>query len=219
LTQGEVAEQCGVSVLTVRKHVRDRGIARRYTIGPERAAMLAKMREPYDPDLLRELSEKGMTTEEIGQQIGRPTNATRKAMVRLGIPRQEAKARPRHNSFWNGGVTVDKAGYILLHMPTHPDAKKGGYVRQHRLVMSQHIGRQLLPGEVVDHENGDPSDNRIENLRLFASNADHLRATLTGVKKLPRAERDAIQQAAVQRALVRAEAIRQASGSGAGQSP
>ena len=37
------------------------------------------------------------------------------------------------------------------------------------------IGRSLEPGEVVHHINGDSSDDRVENLQLFASNTEHMR--------------------------------------------
>lgn len=43
------------------------------------------------------------------------------------------------------------------------------HVGQHRLVMEQMIGRELLPVETVHHKNGVRDDNRPENLELWSS--------------------------------------------------
>lgn len=58
-------------------------------------------------------------------------------------------------------------GYVTLYLPGHPLARKGGLVAEHRLVMSEHIGRLLTKKENVHHINGDKTDNRIENLELW----------------------------------------------------
>lgn len=73
---------------------------------------------------------------------------------------------------WNGGIRMAN-GYITILMPEHPYCGKKGYVREHRLIMESHIGRILLPTEVVHHINSNKLDNRIENLMLFNSNSDH----------------------------------------------
>jgi hypothetical protein len=78
-------------------------------------------------------------------------------------------------SRWKGGKKIRKDGYILNYVPGgHPHAIDGFYVLQHRLVMEKFIGRYLTPAEVVHHIDGNPSNNAIENLRLYNSQSEHI---------------------------------------------
>jgi hypothetical protein len=70
------------------------------------------------------------------------------------------------NPGWKGGRTVSKEGYAYLRMPEHPFAQTNGYIKEHRYVMEQHLGRYLGRDEIIHHINGIKSDNRIENLEL-----------------------------------------------------
>lgn len=74
---------------------------------------------------------------------------------------------------WKGGRYQDEEGYVRIFKPEHPNGRKDGYVLEHRLVMKEFLGRYLTSKEIVHHINEIKDDNRIENLMLFASNAEH----------------------------------------------
>lgn len=75
---------------------------------------------------------------------------------------------------WKGGRTRNGIDYVLILRPGHPRASPNGYIYEHRLVMSEYLGRYLESWEIVHHRNGIRDDNRKENLTLFPSQAEHL---------------------------------------------
>ncbi len=89
------------------------------------------------------------------------------------------KRRSRSNGFgethpqWNGGIQIDQ-GYVNIKAPANfpypPMITTNGYIRRHRLIMSQHLGRELKRSEIIHHLNGNRQDDRIENLVLTDRN-------------------------------------------------
>lgn len=64
---------------------------------------------------------------------------------------------------------VNSQGYVEIKVPGHVQAKATGWALEHRVVMSDRLGRRLLREENVHHINGDRLDNRLENLELWSS--------------------------------------------------
>lgn len=89
------------------------------------------------------------------------------------------------------GRSTTGTGYITVYRPDHPMAATSGYVLEHRLVMSEHLGRILNPRELVHHKNGVKADNRIENLELMEW-GEHTRLHLSGPRKVTMEQRDEI---------------------------
>lgn len=88
--------------------------------------------------------------------------------------RQKISRKGNKHYHWRGGIHRTKDGYIMIHSPTHPNAKPGHpYVFEHRLVIEKRLGRYLTSQEQVHHVNGISDDNRLANLKLCKNNAEH----------------------------------------------
>lgn len=178
-------------------------------------------RPPIDPqELRRTLDEARLSHHEMAEKFGVSTATLAREMRRLGYKSVKGRGSPMEkNYFWKGGRWIDGDGYVLVKTPDHPFATKGGYVREHRLVMEHHLGRYLDQNEVVHHKDKNKQNNTLSNLEVYASNADHLRDELTGVR--PNFSEDGLRRIRENTLRVnrrRALASRKASKSGAGGS-
>lgn len=137
----------------------------------------------------------GLTAVQIANELDVNNETIRKFARKRGLRIKRVNQSMENHPSWNGGETRDRTGYILRRVSVSGPygyliralAKRGksgsdpaGYAPVHRIVMHDLLGRPLTKGEVVDHIDGNIENNDGSNLRVFASNADHLRETLKG---------------------------------------
>lgn len=145
-------------------------------------------RKDIPKEVLRDLYEgRKLSSLEIGEQLGASKAVILRRLRQYGIPRRELKeafsvskthqknarrSGADHPRF-SGGRKMFK-GYILIHMPDHPEADQRGYIFEHRWMAEQKIGRRLTEHESVHHENGRKADNRPGNLAIMTK-SDHMK--------------------------------------------
>lgn len=168
----EVAKIAGVAPSSIRRWMENFEI-------PYRTKSQARRRaKNYQcPQWLREKYwDEGLSVRQIAKIAKVGQHGILYQMNKHGIPRRsnaEALKARRGKPLGDGRVRI-KRGYIWVLAHSHPNAMKSGYIAEHRLVMSNHLGRPLKSSEIVHHKNGIKDDNRIENLELLPKQATHL---------------------------------------------
>lgn len=188
-TISQIAALFGVDYSTMRKRLLRCGVRLR---SRKEARVISSRRQGKPGELgkdflVREYIERGRSTVEIARELGVDPNTVLHHMQKAGInprPRRDRtlqvwsdegfrqRMTGARSASWNGGLRKNN-GYVQVYMPGHADADTRGYVYEHRLVMERTLGRTLTSEERIHHRNHVKTDNRPENLDLFADDREH----------------------------------------------
>jgi hypothetical protein len=118
---------------------------------------------------LFDLYNSGVRVYGISRALGHGGTTIERVMREHGIEPDKGPLKGPRAPGWAGG-RVQLGKYTAVWIPDDdPMAEMrvtDRYVLEHRLVMARSLGRPLTKHETVHHINGDPVDNRIENLQL-----------------------------------------------------
>lgn len=172
LSVKRTSELLGYPMQTVRRAVKQAGLQ----------PSGAKDGACYDNiENIRQWINDGLNLQQMAERIGTTRHAVRRFLTKNSIPYQNHDRKgERNGNSWKGGRMIDKDGYVMIKNHDHPYRNRHNYVREHRLVMEQVLGRHLEPSEVVHHKDGNKQNNHPDNLELYSSNKQHLAETLAG---------------------------------------
>lgn len=125
------------------------------------------------------LIQDGNPLRQVSETTGVFVETIRKLAIRRGV--QYVRATKRTTAQEVQG-TLGYGGYVELRVDRagsygnliNHGGKDTGYAPLHRMRMQDKLGRDLRPGEVVHHIDGDIYNNSPQNLRVFASVKEHL---------------------------------------------
>lgn len=163
------------SPITVAKILHEKGIDTN-----RNAAIASKNRKgmsdvEFKAYLISEYKDKSI--KQIARELGINQVVIRRYFEKYGIqfkPTNEAKGRKgEKNKNWNGGRFI-RNGYIEVYAPDHPRRGTRNYMYEHIIIMENHLGRYLEPGEVVHHKDLCKTNNDIDNL-LLMTHSEHMK--------------------------------------------
>lgn len=174
-TSTEIADALGAKTKTVSR------FCNRHGIWLDKPAVVAD----FDGDI-RLYAERGWTVKQMADEMPFAAGSIACYARANGI----AILDPMHVGF-----ITDHAGYVLDQAYDHPNRDSKGYVRRHRLVMENHLGRYLEKKEVVHHIDGNKQNNELSNLELTTLSkhaSEHARNGETGWAVYHRRKQDIV---------------------------
>lgn len=129
----------------------------------------------------------------ICQHCGKPYQGRTETSKYCSAKCQNLARMGKNHPLYKRGYSIDDGYRKVL-------SGKGGYVKEHRKVVEDVLGRPLRTDEIIHHINVNRSDNRIENLTIL-SKSEHskVHGYLRGLGKMTESEYQAIIQAGRER--------------------
>lgn len=83
------------------------------------------------------------------------------------------KGKKKINNLKLGAKLIDASGYVNIYRGSLSKRKSSDYELEHRMVMEEALGRDLLNTEIVHHIDGNKLHNLLDNLFLCNSVSHH----------------------------------------------
>ena len=100
---------------------------------------------------------------------GKEVNKNRR-FIKGHYAKIQPKGEKAHN--WTGGILM-LSGRVIIHNPSHNRCDKRGYVFRYILVCEKALGHSFHSGHVVHHIDGNPRNDRNNNLVLCENGSYH----------------------------------------------
>lgn len=172
-TLDEVASLLGISVQPIKNRLKEYGLKTR----DRSDCQISVAKKYHSKDWLWI---EYFVREKSSVQIAKEMEVSHSTIVRW-MEKHGIKARDK-GWYWKGkknpnynGYKIKNGGYIADRVEDHPRGDRGGYVFRHILVMEKKVGRYLTRTECVHHIDGNKTNNKISNLKLFPNMSKHIK--------------------------------------------
>ena len=159
----------GVKGKVVCNSQKKREAARKYHLeNPEKYREYARKYYLENPEKYREKNRKYyLENREKNLEYARKYRLKNREKIReKKLERERSRGVQPQKTYPIGAKIVEKDGYVVIKVAS--GLGKKNWVREHRLVIEEALGRTLFSWESVHHKNNVKDDNRIENLELIS---------------------------------------------------
>jgi len=108
--------------------------------------------------VLRKMTDNGFTAQQIAKKYSVNVTSAYNWLHAYGLPIYD---------YYHKGFIINHSGYKLVKATGENSSNNNGYIREHRKIMENFLGRKLSKKEIVHHKDGDKTNNAFENLQIL----------------------------------------------------